>query len=596
MFIRPSLAVRSILARITLRRLPWGGLRAILIILAAWSWLDKTSVCALAGGGPENVLLLVNSNSDSSKTIANHYIHWRKIPPNNVVYVDWKGSLGICSGKNFREQILLPALKAIDDRQLTPQIDYIVYSSDFPWRMELQSVFPDHKFTAPFDPNASLTGATYLTPLMVSENPAIVAPGINWYVPGPLEPNLAACQELENVSSRGFRSQYLWDRDGKKTTEAKAGQRYLLSTMLGVTRGRGNTVEEVLSYLQRSVKADGTRPRGTVYFMKNVDVRSARRHNCFPAVAAEIKRLGVGAVIQQGRIPTGARDILGLTSGVIDYDLAASGDVLLPGAICDNLTSSGGNMSAGAAQTPLSQPLRHGAAGASGTVSEPRAIQAKFPLPSLHLHYARGCSLAESFYQSVSGPYQLLILGDPLCQPWAVFPNITVEGLDPTKKVSGTISFKPSAAGGRGVGSFEVFVDGRLVARTSPGKTLSLDTGKLADGYHELRIVGVNADAIESRGRRILPLQVNNKEAKVELQVAPSPGVSHLGKVRVKVRHPGATAIAVRQNSREVGRVEGEAGEVEIPASTLGRGPTTLQAFSEGPSKAVSPPVQVQVN
>jgi hypothetical protein len=64
----------------------------------------------------------------------------------------------------------------------------------------------------------------------------------------------------------------------------------------------------------------------------------------------------------------------------------------------------------------------------------------------------------------------------------------------------------------------------------------------------------------------------------------------------VKVGQPGATSIAVRQNSREVGRVEGEAGEIEISAATLGRGPTVLQAFSEGPAAAVSAPVSIQVN
>ena len=47
---------------------------------------------AFAGGGPENVLLLVNSNSSGSKTIANHYIQLRNIPASNVVYIDWQGA------------------------------------------------------------------------------------------------------------------------------------------------------------------------------------------------------------------------------------------------------------------------------------------------------------------------------------------------------------------------------------------------------------------------------------------------------------------------------------------------------------------------
>ncbi|HEX2474879.1 MAG TPA: TIGR03790 family protein [Lacipirellulaceae bacterium] len=553
---------------------------------------------ALAGGGPENVFLVVNLNSDSSKTVANHYIELRKIPPNNVFYVDWKGSLGVCSGKNFREQILLPALKAIEDRKLTRQIDYLVYSTDFPWRMELRSVFPNDEFKAPFDPVASSTGATYLAAYMASENPGMVMPTANWYVPGPIEPNVSACQSLANVPSRGFRSRYSWDQNGKRTEAANSGQRYLLSTTLGITRGRGNTIEEVISYLRRSVAADGTRPRGTIYFMWNRNVRSTVRDKCYASIAAQINQAGGRATVRQGRLPDGAKDVAGLMVGLESFDVAASGMTIQPGAICEHLTSAGGVMTAGAHQTPLSDFLRQGATGSSGTVTEPRAIQAKFPLPSLQLHYVRGCSLAEAFYQSVSGPYQLLIVGDPLCQPWAIAPRLTVKGISDPKKVSGTLSIMPSPAtpGGRPIGAFELFVDGRLVARSSPGKALPLDTTKLPDGYHELRVVGIQADAIETQGRQIVPLMVRNREAPVEFQVAPQPGVSQLGKLRMRVKQPGATSIAIRQNSREVGRVQGESGELEIPAAMLGRGPVTLQAFSDGPAATVSQPVRISVN
>jgi hypothetical protein len=79
------------------------------------------------------------------------------------------------------------------------------------------------------------------------------------------------------------------------------------------------------------------------------------------------------------------------------------------------------------------------------------------------------------------------------------------------------------------------------------------------------------------------------------MEVSPQSTVSHAGKLSVSVQQKGAKAIAIRQNSREVGRVQGEAGKAEIPAATLGRGPTTLQAFSEGDMPAVSPPVRVWV-
>ncbi|HEX5470487.1 MAG TPA: hypothetical protein VFW73_01305, partial [Lacipirellulaceae bacterium] len=131
---------------------------------------------AYAGGGPENVLLVVNANSETSKTIANNYIQWRKIPPSNVVYLDWKGSRDETSAETFRDQILLPALMAIDSRHLASQIDYIVYSSDFPWRINMHHIFAKEKPVPNFDFMASLTGSTYLAPLLLSENPNIVAP------------------------------------------------------------------------------------------------------------------------------------------------------------------------------------------------------------------------------------------------------------------------------------------------------------------------------------------------------------------------------------------------------------------------------------
>jgi hypothetical protein len=371
----------------------------------------------------------------------------------------------------------------------------------------------------------------------------------------------------------------------------------LLSTILGVTRGRGNTVAEVLAYLRRSVAADGRRPQGTIYFMRNGDVRSKARDPCYPQVVAELNRRGIRATILAGRIPSGVKDIAGLMTGTDTFDLPAARNVILPGAICEHLTSSGGMLASHGGQTPLSVFLRQGAAGASGTVIEPRAIQAKFPLPSLHLHYTRGCSLAESFYQSVSGPYQLLIVGDPLCQPWASFPTITVEGIDASKPASGTLQLKPAGtpAIGRQLGSFELFVDGRLVSRSAPGTTLSVDTTKLADGYHEFRFVGIHADPVETQGRKIVPIEINNRGGAVELAVSPLSVARLDAKLKVIVRQPGSTSIAIRLNSHEIGRVVGESGEIEVPAATLGRGPSLLQAFSEGPVPAVSRPVLIQV-
>jgi uncharacterized protein (TIGR03790 family) len=561
------------------------------IVGAVLFWL--VSARAFAGGGPQNVLLLVNSNSEASQTIANHYIRLRHIPASNVVYLDWKGSPGTESAIIFRDNILVPAFVAIENRRLAPQIDYIIYSSDFPWRIDLRPLFPKQQFRPEFQPSASINGATYLAEFIFAQSPAVVSPDANRYIPGPVDPNLGNCKSLAGVPTRGFRSRYTWDKNGKKTNDPQQGPHYFLSTMLGVTRARGNTVEEVVNYLQRSAQADGNPPRGTIYFMWNRDVRSLSRDKCYAGVAAQINAAGAHAVVQQGRLPTGAKDVAGLMIGTPDFNLVKDGIKILPGAICDNLTSEGGIMSVDAGQTPLSEFIRRGAAGASGTVVEPTSLQAKFPLASLQLHYVRGCSLAEAFYQSVSGPYQLLIIGDPLCRPWAAIPKITVGGVAAGQNVKGALSITP--AGPASIGSYELYIDGRLAALAPPGNPFSLDTNRLEDGYHELRIVGVSSDPNETQGQIIVPIAVDNHNAKLDFQVSPPVSVRFDAKLKVTVRQSGAKSIVIRQNSRVLAHVQSESGDVEIPAAKLGRGPTTLQAFASGGVPTISRPVSFVV-
>jgi hypothetical protein len=315
-------------------------------------------------------------------------------------------------------------------------------------------------------------------------------------------------------------------------------------------------------------------------------------------MAAEIDKLGTPrAEVMRGVLPDGAKDVAGLMVGAAEFNLAEARLRILPGAICEHLTSQGAIFKAGVGQTPLSDFMRLGAAGSSGTVVEPRAIQAKFPLPSLHLHYARGCSLAEAFYQSVAGPYQLLIVGDPLCRPWARIPTVGVDGLESGDVVRGPLTITPTGQPlpGQSIGVYEIYIDGRIAARVAPGKPLTIDTTRMPDGYHDLRVVGIVGDAIETQGRTIVPFTVSNKNVPLEIKILPNTRVGRQGKLQVSVRQKGAAAIVIRQNSREIARVKGEAGDVEILAATLGRGATTLQAASEGAAATVSSPTPVLV-
>ncbi len=545
-----------------------------------------------AGGGPENVFLVVNGRSDSSRTIANHFIRLRRIPPINVLTIDWSGSRESVELGPFREKILQPALAALRRRHLEGQIDYLIYSSDFPWRVNLRSDLPKTEFGKHLPPVGSLTGVTYLWQWALARKTQIVGLANNFYAPLPTSPGVVPGPSR----SQTFRGWYGW-APGLRVLEA-GGPSYLLSTMLGVTSGRGNTVDEVTDYLRRSALADGTHPDGTIYYMRNGDVRSTTRQPGFQAAVAELNALGVDAEVLQGKIPLGRKAVLGLMAGTRSFDWPGSGSTILPGAICEHLTSFGGVLNRSSSQMPLTEFLRRGAAGASGTVIEPYSIQAKFPLPAIQVHYARGCSLAEAFYQSVSGPYQLLIVGDPLCRPWARIPTVHVQGVRPGQTVRGSLVLTPTAtiAEPHAIDRFELFVDGVRVSHCRAGNRLALATTRLADGYHELRIVAIESSPIGSQGRRIVPIVVNNRGQKLWFHVTPAGSVASTSTIAVEASCADAREIRVYQNQQLLGRIAGSSGRLQVPAARLGHGPVTLRAVARGAQEVVARPITLRVD
>jgi uncharacterized protein (TIGR03790 family) len=573
---RPGYVRRECPGPASLLRL--AGLLTLIIL-----WL-ATPRLALAGGGPENVLLVANSLREDSLSIANHYAALRQIPASNIVYLPWDGPVDAIHVDYLRERLLKPLFQEIASRRLERQIDYIVYSSGFPFLVDFKS-----DLAAPPAPmsghQGSLTGLTYLSDFVRDRKASYV------FVPPTSRSNF-----YFNGLTRGFSSQYGWLPTGQRADGQ--GNRYYLSTMLGYTDGRGNSLEEVLNYLRRAAMADGTTPDGNVYLMRvEGQVRSMARHDAFNAVKAELTSLGVKAEIVQGALPFNSQKVMGAVVGMAGFEWTRYQCRMRPGAICEHLTSFGGDLRSSANQTPLSEFLRYGAAGSSGTVVEPYALQDKFPHPWIHVHYARGASLAEAFYQSVASPYQLLIVGDPLCRPWARIPRVRLQGLDLAKPVSGTQLLTPEADAEVPVKAFRLFVDGRLLEEVTPGGTFQLDTSKLADGYHELRLVGIEDSAIESQGREVLPLEVNNRGRRIEWAVQP-PRTHRAGQFRMLVNAPGASSILVFHNRRQIGKIQGESGSLTVEAQGLGSGPVVLTAVAVGNSpadKVFSRPIAVVV-
>jgi hypothetical protein len=374
----------------------------------------------------------------------------------------------------------------------------------------------------------------------------------------------------------------------------------LLCTALGVTLGHGNTGSEITAALRRSKEADGKKHRGTIYYMQNKDVRSRVRDGDYAAAVRELAALSVKAAILPGVAPPNKPDVAGLTTGAANVDLKGSGSKLLPGALVDNLTSAGGQMlirQEANPQTRISAYIRLGAAGASGAVIEPYAIPHKFPSAALHVHYARGCSLAEAYYQSVQAPFHLLIIGDPLCQPWAVAPTVAVSGVADGGKLTGTATITPSAKypDARQASRFELYVDGMRTESVDAGERFDLDTTKLADGAHELRVVAVDNTPIAVQGAWMAAVQVQNGDGSLKLQPEGPVRAPLDGAVTLEVGSSAKADAHIMHNGRRVGAVAGGTGKVEIAAKLLGKGRSHIYAVQAGAAPLRSQPIVVEV-
>lgn len=688
---------------------PIGRLRAIRwtvgpLIALALTLLGVETL--LAGGGPENVLLVVNGQSRSSKVIANHYISLRNIPPSNVVYLKDVPRKEIIPLKDFRSKILEPVLKSMVARRISENIDYIIYSSDFPTRIsiaahqEILKKSNGKSFQSKiYAPIASITSLTYFAANILADDPTYMALNSNNYYRIPYRSGLTRpfegdvqddyresisafnktgdeyesakikllqlsekfpgqsavyyqlarffakddevsraikslnhaaamgwqdaalikrekafdnlrgdpkyeqlIQRISQINSpfiapHGFRNAYSWAPNGM-INRIGQGRRYFLSAMLSVTRDYGISDRDSLEYLSRSVYADDTHPKGTIYFTQTKDVRSTTRLGNFNPAIKVIREMGFKSRIEKSRLPNGRGDVLGLTCGTSKFDFEASGCTFVPGAFADNLTSAGGIFIT-SSQTKLSEFLRFGAAGASGTVVEPFALQAKFPHPMIHAHYLAGCSLAEAFYQSVHGPYQIILVADPLCQPFANRPKIAITSPQPMTEVSGKVEMafsredsKVAAAG------IEIFLDGAMIHRGPNRELISLDTADLKDGYHQIRVVSVARDAIESRGSASTSIIVNNKGQFTKISTSGT-AFDFPAQIKVSAETNFGEKIIIRQNLKTVGVITSEKGTTDVSTASLGVGDIKLQAISyrEGENVGVaSRPISIRIN
>lgn len=394
--------------------------------------------------------------------------------------------------------------------------------------------------------------------------------------------------QVEIQPSVAFQRSTGWDRAGEPSP---TGAKYMLSTFLGVTAGRGNTVDEIIESLRQAKSADFTAPKGTIYFERNGDVRSTTREWAFQAAAQQLNLVGVNAVVEDGILPKERNDVAGGVIGISDFNWPQSKSKILPGAIVEHLTSFGGMINKGAGQTPCTEFIRNGASGSSGTVTEPYALQEKFPSPFIHVHYAKGFTLAESFYMSLFGPYQLLVIGDPMCKPWAKRAEVKLIGLADGQAVGKATAVSASVSAGTLVREYRLYVDGKLSGAATSG-SLTLDPKGLTEGYHELSVVAERADVTATQYRTSLGFVVPGSH-KI---IAPEKATVPAGKeTTLKVIAIGSSGVELWHMGRLIGKAESGA-PLTLSAKTLGTGSTTVTPVAVyGSTRVSGKPIPVEV-
>ncbi|MBP7829006.1 MAG: TIGR03790 family protein [Kiritimatiellae bacterium] len=418
-------------------------------ILLAWT---LAVLPAAAGGGPQNVLVIVNDRSIESQEIGLLYRQTRGIPELNVCRVSVDPYLYDATNQFFQTAIVARVQQHIADYGLSNQIDYLVLCKELPTRVNANE------------------GATAVLFYGFKAAPTISS----------------TCSMPTNT-----RSAYYQAERGFSRRDTYGGTNLYLAMTL-----TARTLFQSATNIQNGKLADGSAPTGTIYLLyppsdgaRNIRYKLFSRLNFlsrFWTGFPQVREFYSNALSNR-------KDVLGYLTGISNYpEWFWTTNVYRPGAIADHLTSFGGRLpEPGGGQSPITDWIRAGAAASYGTVAEPCAYVEKFPDPLVYFWYFRGFNLAESYWMSVANPYQGLFVGDPLAAPYARPPGVSVGAPASNAVVSGVVTVQVTAAtnaAGIPARALELYVDDLWTAALTnvgpaPGNVLRAMVGGVTCAY-----------------------------------------------------------------------------------------------------------------
>ena len=392
-------------------------------------FLTKT---VIAGGSGLNVAVIVNQNSTNSVQLGNYYCEKRQVPPQNLLRINWAGGAIEWTRSQFETVLRAPLDAMLSSRQLTNQIEYVLLSMDIPYRIFENTGVPE---TGGYN---STTSALFygFKPDGCSTCPAGL-PSCNL---APTSANLYAGSEAV------FRQK----------PPVSAVSNSWLAMMLTFSN-----LAQAKAIVDRGVESDFTFPTQKIALAKSQDVNRNVRYVLFDNT---ILNLNVGGQANAFRTNTdisfGLGTMLGYENGLQSFTIYGS---FAPGAMADSLTSYGGDLFEDSEHTDALDFLIAGATASYGTVVEPCNYLEKFPSTMNYFYQSRGFSIAESYYQSLTNPYQGILVGEPLAAPFALPCSGGWSNAPWDSVLSGTTNLAlgfQAADAARPVQQVDLFVDG----------------------------------------------------------------------------------------------------------------------------------------
>jgi uncharacterized protein (TIGR03790 family) len=424
------------------------------------------AVPALAGGGPAETVVLVNSASADSKKVAEHYAKKRQIPRAQICEVKCTAELATPMD-DFVRDVVDPLRTFLRDRGLEDRVRFVVMTQGMP--------------IVARTPGGDVSTAATLS---VLDTPICGRP-----------------QTFSDIARRAVPNPY---QDGPAPSgRVLEGGRFLLVTALV-----SSTVDEAIALVDRSVASDGTAPRGARFVFQDANGNANVRNDKYDAARVELETAGFAAERDAAGADKvrGRENVMGYMSGGSYSALSVDGvnsNRYLPGAICDMLQSYGAvpanfnpDPKSGKSQFPVTHMVRAGITGVHGAVSEPFSFS--FPDVRLFATYAEGYTLAEAFHRHLPIVYWMnLTLGDPLCAPYAKRPVPTVE-----RKPDGLEVSAPGAA------RIDVYADGRPLGGVEGER--GVVPFALPGGTYEVLVEATGPGPTEPRGWTIAKIAESN--------------------------------------------------------------------------------------